>query len=370
FRRDHSFRIPRPDLSIEYNVPNACNDCHADKSFQWSEDYIKRYFGERKKFSYAAVLADGYEQKEGADTNLIKLIKNDLYPEIVRATALQYLTSYHNKSVNVTSRLMLDDPEPIVREIAVNAFNTSDQSDFIKTLVPILNDPIKMVRMSAANRLSLFPKDSFKENQYEILSSVLDEYVKSLEYTADFPAGKFNLGNYYSNKGDFAKAEKFYNGGIKEDSLFYPAKSNLALLYYREGKLKEAENLFLDLIRTHKVYTEGEYYLGLLYAEQKRYKEAAEILEKATQKSQVNTRIYYNLGLVYQYLNEQKRAETSLLKAYSVSPDEFDIIYALVDYYIKNGNKTLALHYADEINKKFPYNQTGKQLKDFIHNNM
>ena len=59
FRRDHSLRVPRPDLSIKYNVPNACNDCHADKSYQWSEDYIKKYFGERKKFSYASVLCDG-----------------------------------------------------------------------------------------------------------------------------------------------------------------------------------------------------------------------------------------------------------------------------------------------------------------------
>ena len=73
FRRDHSFRIPRPDLSIKYNVPNACNDCHADKSYQWSEDWIKKYFGERKKFTYASVLADGYLQKENADTSLVQI---------------------------------------------------------------------------------------------------------------------------------------------------------------------------------------------------------------------------------------------------------------------------------------------------------
>ena len=52
WRRDHSLRIPRPDISIKYNIPNACNDCHADKSFQWSEDYIKKYYGERKKLTY------------------------------------------------------------------------------------------------------------------------------------------------------------------------------------------------------------------------------------------------------------------------------------------------------------------------------
>ncbi len=62
-------------------------------TYQWSEDYIKKYYGERKKFNYGSVLSEGYLQKEGADTNLIHLIKSDLYPEIVRATAIQYLSA-------------------------------------------------------------------------------------------------------------------------------------------------------------------------------------------------------------------------------------------------------------------------------------
>jgi tetratricopeptide (TPR) repeat protein len=265
---------------------------------------------------------------------------------------------------------MLNDPEPIIRETAVNVYNSNDQTEFIKTLVPILNDPIKMVRITAANRLSVFPEESFSETQFQTLSSVLNEYLKTLEYTADFPTGKFNLGSIYSNKGDITKAEKFYNRAIQEDSLFYPAKSNLALLYYNQGKLKEAENLFLNLIKNHKEYTQGEYYLGLLYAEQKRYKEAADILEEATKKPNVNPRIYYNLGLIYQYLKEEKKAESSLLKAYTVSPNEFDIIYALVDLYIKKGNKNIALKYANEIDEKFPSNPAGKQILDFIQNQM
>ena len=27
-RRDHSFRIPRPDLTVKLDTPNACNGCH------------------------------------------------------------------------------------------------------------------------------------------------------------------------------------------------------------------------------------------------------------------------------------------------------------------------------------------------------
>ena len=366
FRRDHSFRIPRPDLSIKYNVPNACNDCHADKSFQWSEDFIKKYYGERKKPTFGFTLADGYFQKAGADTSLIKLIKSDLYPEIVRATAISYLAAYTTSNAQLTIREMLDNPEPIIRERAIDAFNTNDVDELVKALTPLLNDPIKMVRIAASSKLSVLGKENFTDSQIKLLTEVLEEYLQTLEYTADFPSGKYNLGNFYSNKGDFIKAEKFYKDAIKADRMFYPAKSNLAMLYYNNGELNEAEEIFLDLVKNHSEYTEGNYYLGLLYAEQKRYKEAADILEKATLSANVNPRIYYNLGLIYQYLNNPPKAESSLLKAYSYSPNEFDTIYALVDFYIKKENYTKAMKYAEEMKKKFPSNPAGDQLIKYI----
>ena len=31
-RHDHSFRIPRPDLTDKYETSNACNDCHKNKT--------------------------------------------------------------------------------------------------------------------------------------------------------------------------------------------------------------------------------------------------------------------------------------------------------------------------------------------------
>ncbi|MCB1237299.1 MAG: hypothetical protein KDM91_19705, partial [Verrucomicrobiae bacterium] len=35
-RRDHSIRIPRPDLSKKLGTPNACNQCHTDKDVDWA----------------------------------------------------------------------------------------------------------------------------------------------------------------------------------------------------------------------------------------------------------------------------------------------------------------------------------------------
>ena len=260
----------------------------------------------------------------------------------------------------------LNDIEPIVRLEAIDAFTANDAQDFINSLFPLLNDPVKVVRIQAANKISNFGKEELTETQVKVLEQVLKEYLETLKYSADFPAGRFNLGNYYSNERDFHSAELNYKKAIEFDSLFYPAKSNLAMLYYNNGKLKEAESLFLDLINNHSEYTDGNYFLGLLYAEQNRFKDAAERLEIAATKTENNTRIYYNLGLIYQQLNDISKAESSLLKGYTNSPNDFDIIYALVDFNLKRGNNNQALKYANEINQKFPSNPAGQQLIDFI----
>ena len=43
-RRDHSYRVPRPDLSVTLQTPNACTGCHADKPAQWAADAVAGWF--------------------------------------------------------------------------------------------------------------------------------------------------------------------------------------------------------------------------------------------------------------------------------------------------------------------------------------
>ena len=44
-RQDHSFRVPRPDLSAELGTPNACTGCHRDRSPEWAADRITAWGG-------------------------------------------------------------------------------------------------------------------------------------------------------------------------------------------------------------------------------------------------------------------------------------------------------------------------------------
>ena len=44
WRRDHGFRVPRPDVSVETGGPNACTDCHKDKDAAWAAAEIAKRF--------------------------------------------------------------------------------------------------------------------------------------------------------------------------------------------------------------------------------------------------------------------------------------------------------------------------------------
>lgn len=42
FHPTHKITIPEPGVTIQKNVPNACNQCHVDRSVNWTVDAVKR----------------------------------------------------------------------------------------------------------------------------------------------------------------------------------------------------------------------------------------------------------------------------------------------------------------------------------------
>ena len=360
-RYDHSLRIPRPDLSVSLGTPNACTNCHDDKTDQWALQWVKKWYGEKTKPHYGTILSEAYDGKQGVDTSLIKILNSNLYPEIIRATAISYLSAYQSTKARDAVRKALTDPDPLLRHAATEYLAASDSATLFSNLVQMLNDPAKSVRMEAANRLMTFPKSKFSEMQYAAFGKALDEYRISQEYVADFPSGRYNLGNYYSKLNDMPKAEENYKEAIIIDNLFFPAKTNLALIYYRQGKVDLAAGLFRDLIRDNPEATEGYYYLALLYSEQEKYAEAIDLLEKAVAKEDKTSRIYYNLGLLYQMVGEDKNCESTLIKGLSVDPENLDLLYALFTFYVKQNQREKAATYIGRMKTLFPGD---KQVQD------
>ena len=96
FRRDHSLRVPRPDLSEKIGTPNACmqSGCHDDKPLAWSVHAYRKWYGETSKPHYGTVIAAAREHRPEARNPLLQLAADHLRPAIVRATALDLLWAY------------------------------------------------------------------------------------------------------------------------------------------------------------------------------------------------------------------------------------------------------------------------------------
>jgi tetratricopeptide (TPR) repeat protein len=262
----------------------------------------------------------------------------------------------------------LNDTDPLLRREAAENFMAADSAGLIHMLAPLLGDPIKTVRMEAAYRLSTYRKDAFNETQYRLFRKAFEEYKSSLEYLADFPSGRFNLGNYYAKTKDLLKAEENYREAIALDNLFYPAKINLAMLYYQEGKMELAEQLFNDLITNHPDVQDGFYYLALLYGEQKRFGEAIAILETASTKSGANPRIWYNLGLLYQATGQNDKCVATLLRGLSFEPCNYDMLYALFAFYMNQHDRVNAAPCIKRLRSCFPREKTVQDLCNEFEN--
>jgi len=72
-RRDHSFRIPRPDLTAKIGTPNACNGCHTDRSAAWAATAVERWYGPSRRSArphYGEALHAGRRRLAGAGAAL------------------------------------------------------------------------------------------------------------------------------------------------------------------------------------------------------------------------------------------------------------------------------------------------------------
>ncbi|KAA3658132.1 MAG: hypothetical protein DWQ10_11785 [Calditrichaeota bacterium] len=358
--------MPRPDLTIAIGTPNACNQCHEKESPQWADNYITKWYGEKRKPHFGTAFALAREADKNALDDIIQISKNGLYPAIVRATAVFLLANYRiNESLDAVTWALNDD-EPLVRYNAVRAFNSRDQQLLLKNLSPLLNDPIKSIRMEAGFKLSVLPAERIPTTKKKVLQKALEEYVDAMNYSADFSGSQHNLGIFYSNLQNDEQAAKHYYEAIKIDSLFFPAKANLSVTLNKLGRNDEAEVILRDLIKTHPEFYDSYYSLGLLLAEKKDYDGAVTYLQKASILMPERSRILYNLGLMLQFLKRNDEAGKALLSALKIEPENFDYLYALADHYIKINKAEEAKKYAERLKTNFPTSGVGEQILDYL----
>ena len=349
-RRDHSFRVPRPDLSVKLGTPNACNDCHDDQPPEWSLAAVTKWYGPERgqEPHFAEAITAGRQGDPGAESKLIRLAMDDEQPAIARATALELLRGF---GVDGGAAMMLatKDPEPLVRTLAVGGLNRLPPGPRLDSVAPLLSDPVRSVRVEAARVLASVPPENFKPEQRGEFEAALKEYEDAQMGAADIPASHMNLGRLRADMGETDLAVEHYQTAWEMDSRFAAAPLELARLHNENGSNAEAEQVLREALENSPEAGEVYYSLGLLLAEEQRLEEAEVYLRQATQRLPERARVFYNHSLALQRLGRRAEGEKQLLRSYEIGPTVPDTVNALVIYYLQERRLHEALRFAREL---------------------
>jgi tetratricopeptide (TPR) repeat protein len=371
-RRDHSLRIPRPELTVALGIPNACNGCHHDakkgETAQWAASQVEKWYDKRKEpphFAYA--LAAGREGKPEAEKPLAALVRRKELPAIVRASAISLLGRYQSAHAVAAAALGLDDPDELVRVAAVRSLSYLPLAERYERLAASLSDPVRAVRTEAARLLANVPRRNLSADRAEAFDAAMAEYLAAQKAVEDQPAAHLNLAVVATDQRDLDKAQAEYETALRIDPEFLPARINLAMLCNERGERTAAEKEFREVLRLDPKMGEAYYSLGLLVAEdEKRLEEAIGLLAKAAKLIPQNPRVHYNYGLALQKIGRPKEAEEALLAAHRLVPQGTDYLNALAIFYLQQKHWERATTAARELVRIEPANPDWQALLEHI----
>jgi tetratricopeptide (TPR) repeat protein len=350
-RRDHSIRIPRPELSVKIGVPNACNGCHRDKSAGWAAQAAVRSFGhEPAGFQrFAAVLRAGSIGAPGAQESLAKLIADREQPAIARASALALMAGDPSSVTAVSVRDGVRDASPLVRRAAARALSGGAPQATANTLAPLLNDRVRAVRIEAAEVLAGARADSLPAGGAAALERAIDEYIAAQELNADRPEVHSNLALLFARKKRFAEAKTELTTALLLDPSFTPAAVNLADLDRELGREAEGERVLRGAVARSPNDASLQHALGLLLIRQGHGQEALDHLAAAPRLDPANARFAYVYAVALNDAGQTDKALVVLEDNLARHPYDRDSLAALANFYQSAGNRRKAVIYAKRL---------------------
>jgi predicted CXXCH cytochrome family protein len=330
-RRDHSIRVPRPDLSISIGTPNACNECHSDHTADWAAQAVAGWFpnGRQTQPHYGTALQAGRTGARNAEQLLDTLILDTGQPGIARASALLLLPRTASAASDPAINAAIGDPDPLVRSAVPRALSSASGPGTVQASLALLGDPIRSVRIEAARGLAGIDPKAMTAAQQDAYTAAHHELVTAELVDADRPEAHLNLGLLDMRRRQPDEAEAEYRTALRLDPRFVPAMANLADLDRARGQDQRGAELLRQAMAIEPDNADIRHALGLLLVRQHDYATALPLLHQASDLAPGNARYAYVYAIALNSAGQPREAIALLEGAHKAHPADWDLLSGL-----------------------------------------
>jgi len=337
-RRDHSLRIPRPDLSESHGTPNACASCHDDKEPSWAAGYFKKWLRDSgKPIPPAPTLLNQSSEK-------IMSVISDA-DALDQATLLNRLVGQADEASMLLAQNRLHHDEPLVREAAVEFMELLPLPARVNELLGLLDESVYSVRVVLGRVLSAVTESSsdgltVTPLQRKKIQNLSQEYWATLILHQDTAAAQINMGLFKLSRGEVTAAEKYYLSALKLEPNHLGGLLNLADLYRQQKKPEKSLSYLQQAVSFYPNSGAANFSLGLAWIRNKEYQKALKKLSAAVQHDSSNQRYVYVYAVALNFTGNGTAAITALEKYNETSGLNPDSLNFLAQLYAQKGDVT------------------------------
>jgi tetratricopeptide (TPR) repeat protein len=337
-RRDHSIRIPRPDHSVEFGTPNACNLCHARESASWARDHVARWYpGSSSRPHFASALMKDRKGTLDAPRLLAALARDETAPAIARATALERLGEFPTKRALETLGWALSSPDALVAFGAVLGARNLPLSERSRLLVPVAEHRVRAVRVAVGKALAGVSLSELDPKARAAVERAFADVEASFGVSASLPESHVERSSFElaRKKRDAAEAE--LGVALRLAPCLPEAHLNLADLARRRDDEATAAREIRKALTCHPEFAAAHHALGLHYVRVRDPRAAVASLKKAVELAPTEPRFAYVLAVALADGGDLPAAVNVLDSALDRRPNAFELLQLLAGYLARLG---------------------------------
>ena len=355
-RHDHAFKVPRPDIASAVGAPDACTQCHGDKTQDWAAAEMDRFYGRgwRDRPQIATKVHSALRRGAVGARALLEIANDAPQPAIVRAAAVESAGGGFAPQQIALAAPLLRDHDPAVRLAALPLFERLSPEQALPLVAPLLTDAVGAVRSQAAVVLVGVPTERLGRDQLAARDRGIQDYVDAQLLNADQPFANVNLGNLYFRLGRIDDARVAIERALAIDPQYVPAYANLADLHRAAGDEAACDAAIARGLAAVPHAAALHHARGLALVRRGVAAEALPELETAAKLDPSSARYAYVHAVALHSLGRSSEALAALARADGAHPYDIEILSALVSLLLEARRPADALAYAQRLREALP----------------